>query len=802
MTADLFDRLLYTDCRPGTGRGAGGGFQIQAQSPGLDPAQSKLAVGWLLYEVQVPWLNQRRPVEDFPPGLAHAHGEGYGTAQGRYVGKEAAGGRDGNHLTDCLLTRDPGLYGPVRPAQLWRSGLWRAEPWDSTDSPQFDAAKLEPGPLTVDAVAHWARGAPERGPVLARLVSVLEESEGQRVVIVADDPDEAMSWIAAATLLLPSRLALGVSFKVFSSAPVDAKHRIVAAPAALFPRIAPGLVSQRFVLDARTSAADEAETSERAAFFAGRFAAEEEDPYDVVDAVELADALGGGRDAMLTAWALTRPDQPRPEPDALFRWLSGAGPDLLGDQGPAVAAMILESGPTANRLRWLDGAAAGKRLDIDPAAVRAQLLTAELAEVRDGQAGPVELMLPPARLDASRQRDAESELSSALLLSSDQQADLLLCLARRHAIQPELAPPLQHRLREFVTNWIKHPAEYHPDGWALRTQILDCAHDELRDRVTTAGVTSVRNAIRQLNRHFADRADLSEPVDCHIQASLIAGRDRAGRVSRLDRLLTGVSKLAETQPRMAAAAAAGLQRALLDWRAVDGDVAVTLLTKLPDSLEVEPVIAERAAEQLTKMSAKPSRGLLDLLASLDRRGKAPKSGPLATVLEADRRVQAFLHGAVDDRLMTDTKYFNRIVSLLGQADATVVRARLKQVLAACLESRNPNLAPVVLATVKPALARLLVDQWAATLGDRALLGDGLWCMRCLGDERLPQKVAEQLAVAVREYARQIPRQFAESWYADVRRELWPDQQAAWDELFVQEAPRKRRNLWSNRDGDR
>ena len=241
---------------------------------------------------------------------------------------------------------------------------------------------------------------------------------------------------------------------------------------------------------------------------------------------------------------------------------------------------------------------------------------------------------------------------------------------------------------------------------------------------------------------------------------------------------------------MAAAEAAGLQQALIEWHAVDGDVAVTLLTKMPDSLDVEPVIAERAAEQLIKMSAKLSRGLLDLRASLDRRGKAPKSGPLAKVLEADQYVQAFLQGAADDRLLTDTKYFNRTVSLLGQADATVVRARLKQVLAACLESRNPNLAPVVLASVKPALARLLVDQWATTLGDRALLGDGLWCMRCLGDERLPQKVAEQLAVAVREYARQIPRQFADSWYADVRRDLWPDQQPVWDELFVQEAPRR------------
>ena len=66
MTAEIFGRLLYTDCLPGTGRGAGGGFQVQAQSSGVDSGQSKLAVGSLLYEVQVPWLNQRLPIGEYP----------------------------------------------------------------------------------------------------------------------------------------------------------------------------------------------------------------------------------------------------------------------------------------------------------------------------------------------------------------------------------------------------------------------------------------------------------------------------------------------------------------------------------------------------------------------------------------------------------------------------------------------------------------------------------------------------------------------------------------------------------------
>ncbi len=44
----------------------------------------------------------------------------------------------GNHLADCLLTRDPERYGTIRPAQLWQSSLWRAEPWPDRDSPDFD----------------------------------------------------------------------------------------------------------------------------------------------------------------------------------------------------------------------------------------------------------------------------------------------------------------------------------------------------------------------------------------------------------------------------------------------------------------------------------------------------------------------------------------------------------------------------------------------------------------------------------------------------------------------------------------
>jgi hypothetical protein len=805
MTAEMFDRLLYTDCRPGTGRRGASGFQVQAQSSGVDSAQSDLAVGRLLYEVQLPWLRQRRPVQEFPLGFAHASGEAYGTAQSRYLGKVATGGRDGNHLADCLLTRDPNLYGSLRPAQLWRSPLWRAEPWDSRDCPRFDADGLEPGPLTVDEVADWAIALPERRPILSRLLSLLEDPDGKRVVIVADEPDEAMAWIAAATLLMPARRALDISFKVFSSVPLRAEHRVVAAPASLFLQLAPGRASQAFVIDATTCTADDAEVSDRAAFFTGQFTAGG-DPYDIIDAVELAEVLGGGerigdRDAMLTAWALTRPASPPAEPEALFRWLSGAGPELLGQHGPSVAAMLVDSSPPAGMLRWIDGAVADKRLDLDPAEMRVRLLAAELAEIRDGHEPP-EDPLPAVPLDTDARRDAESELSSAILLGTDQQADLLLCLARRHAVEPDLAPPLQQRLRNFVTGWIDHPGAYHPDCWALRVEILDCAHDELRHRVSTASMASVADTIRRMRRYFADRADLSDPLDCHIQASLIANGDRAEREPQLRQLLANLGQLAQSPvlAPSAATAATGLQRALIEWNAVDGEVAVTILTEMPSSLGVEPVISERAVGQLIRMSEKPSRELLDLLAGLDARGKAPSSGPLATILKSDRYVRAFLHRALEDKLLTDRDYFDGTVLLLRQADAAVVRVRLGDVLTRCLQTRHPSLAPVVLASLKSPLPRLIVERWGITIGTRDLVSDGLWCVSCLAYDDLPPKRREQLAGAIRSYAKKLSKQDLDSWYKEVARQLWPDKRAVWRSVFVQEESRSRISSWINRDG--
>lgn len=805
MTADAFDRLLYTDCRAGTGRGAGGGFQVQAQSPGVDSAQSRMAVSWLLYEAQNAYIVQRRPVEDFPPGFAHACDEGYGTAQSRYVGKEATGGRQGNHLTDCLLTRDPDLYGSTRPAQLWRSDLWRAEPWDTREYPPF-AGDLPLGPLTVDAVADWLKDRKERGSVLARLLSVLEDQAGKRVVIVASEAGEAMRWVTAATLLLPTRLALEVSFKVFSSNPLRAEHRIVAVPKELNAQLVPGRGDSVLILDAEECAIDDIAASARASFLVDQLLSVD-DPYDVVDAVELAESLAGGPrpdepDAMLTAWALTRPADPVIDPAALARWLKNAGAQLQRDYGPAVAAMILEAHPTADLLRWLDRALGGGVMEFDEATVRMQLFGAELAEARAVTAPPADV-LAEVPLGVDVRRDAESELSSAILLGSDAQLDLLLRLARRHRIEPELtAEPMRRRIEEFVGDWIDRGPRYDPNRWVRKEEILDSAQEALRARLHEGGLAAVRPALERLFRYFADRVgDPSDPLDRHLAAAAIADRPSRDRPAQLDALLDQL-----LQSRSIDASAIGLQQALVEWGAVGPDEADLIITQLPEWIAVLPEIVRVAMLRLE--AEDPSERMLNVLSSLDGRKIALPSDSLADLLAADRDIRAFLEATRTNEFVLDRRYFHAMVARLGQAAPAVVKLRQGSLLRACIECRHPEVGGevlIVLDSGKPrsSQAKPLIDRWKQHLlhrpGDIAAV---IWGVKCLDHPKLPGKRYEQITDALREVRDTLSPATQKRWFQEVDQQLQPGQREIWAEVAGQDAGKPRINLWKTRDGGR
>jgi hypothetical protein len=799
MTDDVFGRLLYTDCRPGTGRGAGGGFQVQALSPNVDPQQSSFAVGWLLYEAQPPWVTDRRPVEEFPLGFAHACAEGYGTAQGRYVGKEAVGGRMGNHLADCLLTRNPALYGSIRPAQLWRSPLWRDKAWDTIDAPTFDG-DLEPG-LDLEKVPTWVRERPERGPVLARLLSVLEDADGPRVAIVSADIDQAMRWIAAATLLLPQRQALELSFKAFSAAPLRARHRLVGAPPDLNPDLRPGRSSGMFVVDADTCTSDEATVTERAAFLAGRLAGEA-DPYDVVDAADLADELSAGAwpqdiAAVHTAWALTLPDEPVTDPGVLFRWLRMAEDEQLRDYGPTLTQTLLAGDAPADVLRWLDAAATDEKLRFNHEVIRGRLLSAEIAEVFAGTAPPPQT-LPPVALSDQARRDAESALTSVLLRRpadkvNETEFDRTLRLARRHrtSLEPAL-PLLKDHLVAFAAIWLRtrKPGDPRdPRHWALGEFVVARVQDVLRDLYARDRSRPARDKVRLFSPYLTDAGDPTSPLYYPLKALAIRETpDEAGKVRQLEELLAEAEQLREHGGN-AGEAEDHLQQALIDCGASNEALAVLIVTRVT-SAPVKPEIRVQAMGWLAKMADQLDAEVLRMVRSLsEAKGSLPAE--LAQIADADQKVDEFIALTNTSKIVQEPT-FSRAVSLVQGADPAVVEIRMPEILEASRVS--PDLAGAVYAALpkgkkqgsKPgtALEALLEQGFSSLTTFEAHVDFGVMCAIIYARPGLSRERMAKMAEILRRFQLVVisksGQKAAEKWRSEVGRQLRREEQSIWE----------------------
>jgi hypothetical protein len=801
MTAPAFGRLLYTDCAPGTGRGSGGGFQIQAQSPGVDPQQASFAVSWLLYEAQNAWVADRRPVEDFPLGFAHSGAEGYGTAQGRYVGKEAVGGRMGNHLADCLLTRDPELFGTIRPAQLWQAPLWREQPWQTRDCPDFDG-DLELGPLGLEDVTDWVRERAERGPALARLLSVLEDPKGQRVVIVTADAGEAMRWIAAATLLLPQRRALEVSFKVFSGGPLRSLQRVVAAPPDIFPDLRPGAGLGVFVLDAAACRTDDASVSERAGFLVGKFAGEA-DPYDVVDAADLALELSAGAwpqdiAAVLAAWALTRPGDPVSDPVALFRWLEQAGGAQLRGHGPAVTETLLAGDPPADVLRWLDNRMTARELEFDREVIRMRLLDAEISDALVGRASPGG-MLSDASLSVQARRDAESALTSALLRGADgrvdeAEADRLLRLARRHGISLEPpSPPVEQFAKDFAWAWLSSSTPRDPDGWALQGLIISAARAELRARYTDDPSSAVvRDTIRRFMPHLRAAIGPDDPLYWPLQAAGMKDLPGEKKIAHLRKLLDYTSRLRRADPNQGYRAEKDLQQALLDWGVVNESVAVAVLTEVSGS-QVNPEIDRYARGWLTDQLRKPNRELLTVLENLGDRVPAAPSG-LAELAAGNKKVTQFIR-AVTSGKISQPNTRSRAISNICDASIVVLKLRAAEVidvlsdaelagdvLATFPHHRDKNASPV------PVLIAAIGKRFRELTTFEDQVDWAIWTLRIYLHPSLSSTRQGWLGEELSKFPRAVNAaggtKNADKWRAEVRERLGRDDlRDEWDALF-------------------
>ncbi len=501
-----FGSLYYTDCRPGQGLQGGAGFQFQAASPGVAPEAMPLVQRTALYEPPVRWMRDRRSVADYPPSLAHtSEGGVFATAAGRYLGQEVNGTREGNQFTHAVVTRDPANYGAVRPAQLWGAPWWAVEPAPGTELDEL-AALPQPGPLDVETVCDRVRDTAGGQARLTALLSAIHHlanpAHRRTVVLVSTDPEQAACWVAAATLLLPRPQALRISFKIFVVDGQYGQHDIIALHPEWAGRWADtGAGSGLAVFDLDRGRHTDVEVTAAAAFWVTRLLAK--DPYDVVDAVELAgqfarvgatgtsketDATDADRLAAVVDAAgerLTAPGQLQQATD----WLLTAPEEALKIARDSVLTAVLEAAPGAPELRKLAAVADSRGWAPATAHIRRGLLNAEIGEVLAASDGVAALRmltalapLPPLNRPHQDQdhEQGRAEIEAALRAARPDQVPPLLTVAHRHALRPVIAN-FRGAADVFAAWWVQQPdPALQPESWPAPPEVLDWVRDVLR----------------------------------------------------------------------------------------------------------------------------------------------------------------------------------------------------------------------------------------------------------------------------------------------------------------------------------
>jgi hypothetical protein len=622
--ADRFGTAIYTYCRKGQGLDGIAGMQFQARSPDVDRDALKVVRQQLLYEPPAPLLREQRPVGEYPVSFSHTADGVFATASGVYLGQESGGTREGNHLTHAIITRDPGGYGAVRPAQLFRAPFWTTRPAPTTSSPPVDS--VVPGLLGVAGVRRFVHEQPDGSALLTALVTAVTHPEvtgRRRVLMVSDDAALVMSWLIAATLLMPQRQAVRIGFKVFTNDPARAHQTVVAVHPEWSRTTATverdlGFAVFDLVRHQRTSVPAVPGVRDWVNLFVT------EDPAVISDAVDLADASGldmaTSRELALAAILHRTPSVGRAH--RLIEWLGSGSPALRQAYGGSLVA-ALSNTDDLQVLRKLDAAVSTDLPWPRRREVRLRLLRAEL---RHALTGPVDrsalaTLRPPAPLPDATAGEVTDLVIAALRQARDDRFDAVLRIAARFDAAVSL-DAVADAAAAFFAHWADRPdAPYRPADWPSTLRWHLPLRNELALRVNRASDVATVDTVadtwwERLNPEpFPARRE--SPLDCALLSAAMLRTDERRRLSWVDRV---IGRLDSDLP------GAFTQMTAVLWRRCEPTVEELRLVARSDGGHLPP----RVLRGLLHRIGGPTPLNLDDLALyelLRRRGKVGAVGP-------------------------------------------------------------------------------------------------------------------------------------------------------------------------------
>ena len=524
MAASDFGTAIYTNCAPGDGLEPIGGMQFQSRSAGVDREILRIIRRHLIYEPPARLLQEHQPVDAFPPSFAHVHDGVFATAAGVYIGREAAGSRQGNHLTQAIVASDARAYRSVRPAQMFRAPFWRTEPEAAKESQRLGPS-WQPGPLDAGRASQFVRGEPEGTALLTAILTALlahltstGDHPARRVLFISEQPEPVLLWLTAATLLIPQQEALRIGFKVFTSDPAKTSLPVVA--------VHPGWTRSATVEDDRgyavfdltkgrwTAAPESPEAQHWARLFG------EADPADVTEAVELAAASGisgsAARD-LATAAVLRRPP-PEDSVREITRWLRSGPPALREAYGATLVATLMHV-QDLRLLREIESITheqfPGRRDQ-----VRLALLRQELRSALDNPGG-FQPSAPRRPVSAAIEPEAVRLVTEALRQARMSAFDAVLRVAGRLGVSVPLGG-VHEPTTAFVTFWADNPvAAFDPSQWPSSPPVYDMLRDELAVRVSDRP-DAADQWCDSLWRWTPDKSDITSTLDRALLSAAMA----------------------------------------------------------------------------------------------------------------------------------------------------------------------------------------------------------------------------------------------------------------------------------------
>jgi len=543
VATDDFGAAIYTSCAPGEGLEAVGGMQFQSSSAGVDRETLSVIRRHLIYEPPEQLIQEQQPVEAFPPSFAHVHDRVVATAAGVYIGREADGSRQGNHLTDAIVTDDARSYRSLRPAQLFHAPFWRTEPAPSTHSKRL-ASPLPPGPFGAEQASQFVRDQPDGADLLAAILLALRahvRPDGggppRRVLFISEDHEAVMHWLTAATLLIPQDEAVRIGFKVFTTDPARSNLPVVAIHPA-WTRSAATVQHDRgytvfdLVRHERTARPESAEARYWARLFC------EADPLDVSEAVELAGTSGltepGARQLAATA-VFGRPPEAA-STGILVRWLR-SGPSALREAygGRLIAALAKRPDLDLSLLREMDTATdeqfPGRRDQM-----RLNLLRMELRNALDDPIR-VQPRTPRRPVSPAIEPEAVQLVTEALRQAQGAAFEAVLSVSGRFGISVPL-DAVHAATVAFVSFWADHPGTaYDSEGWPLTPPVRSMLRDELSARLRDQ--PEIADAWwNRLPRWTAHRPDLALPLERELLSATMKNGDQRTRLSVMRSILS------------------------------------------------------------------------------------------------------------------------------------------------------------------------------------------------------------------------------------------------------------------------